>query len=113
LTDTQIPKRLPWGSRKGATIDPTSQKVVESIDLSKFKALKYFIIFFNTDNDITKEMEFTVSKNGSSVFSTVTNRIGIGMDLAIDAQVNGSSFEMNVTNNENYNLRMSYTRLTL
>lgn len=111
--DVTIPRSPVITRGREQNIPATSTKVVDTLPLSNFKTLKYFVIFFNSTNDITKEMEVTVKKSGSTVDSVVGNRVGVGMDLEVNPDVSGLNFEMNVVNNESFNIDMSFARMTI
>lgn len=101
------------GAKTTIVIPANSQQVVDTVALSDFLNMKYFVAFKNDTNDNTKSMEVTVRKTGSTTCFSVSNRLGVGIDLEISPEVTGSNSEMKITNNESYDLTMCFARLTL
>jgi len=99
--------------KKSDTIPALTTKVIEEVPLVSFKTVKYFVHFSNLANNITKGMEVTVKKSGASVKSVVSNRIGIGIDLAVNPIVNGVNLDMSIINNEAFDIQMSFAKLTI
>lgn len=99
------------GPKKKDTVLSSSTKIIETISLIRFSELKYFINF--EGNSEVKSMEVTVQKRGSQIFSSIGNRIGVGIDLIVNPKSNGLNFEMEITNNEGFDVALSYARLTI
>ena len=95
--------------RKKDSIVASATKVVDTIPVSKFIAAHYIIAFENVAGTVVKTLKLSVRKDSSSVTDTVYAKVGI-MDIAINTQINGSDFELEMINSEAFNVNLKLIR---
>lgn len=96
--------------------DVVSASSTKSIDTFKFTDLlkrNYEITVYNSVENKFKTFTMTVSKRNGDVSDTVYNKDGDVIDYGINAVIVGPNVELQVQNNETYNLDVSFGRLTL
>ena len=98
---------------KKKTLSANSSFSLETIPLSHFSFLKYFISFVSLNDGTTKQMEVQIKKQGSNVYSVVSGRIGTGIDLIVNPLVSGVNFEMSITNNESFDVEINYSNIII
>lgn len=109
----------PKGDSGGAWTKHTSlvpandSAVVDSNVLASFTSLDYVFNIFNTSEDLNRKLRMTAEKDGVTIDTVVYARSGLLKNVAIDANVNGLSGEIIITNNNNFSLEVSYARLIL
>ena len=111
MAEAGIPN--PFNGKRVKDLPASGTTLVESLPLTQFRELRYFIVFFNADETISKRMEMSVKKEGTSLTEVVFNRSGQGISLEVNPTENSGDMEMRVSNNELFDVKMCYTRLTL
>lgn len=103
----------PW-VRSGSSVAGSGTSVVDSVDNSLFKALKYFITVFNDAELAYESFELSVLNNNGSYRETRSNRIlDNRADVGFSSNNNAGTFELAVTNNETFNVQVELARLNL
>jgi hypothetical protein len=108
----------------GSTTPPTDEtttvnvvsaatSVLESIPLSDFIAVEYFINCRKSDFSVARTQKMTVNKLASSLQDTVHGRVGTMVDCELYTQINGLNAELKVKNNEAFDILVSFKRQIL
>ncbi len=88
--------RLKVGEKIRKTVPASSKETIDTVALSKFRGLRYFVTGWNGSK--TKVMDMVVRNiGGTSVEDSVFGRLG-DLPLSIDANVSGSDILLEVTN---------------
>lgn len=95
-----------------SVINSQSTKIIDSIALNNFFSIQYEVTIYNEIQNLNRTFNLTVFRQGSSVNDTLYARTGNG-DLSVVVTVNGSNAELQITNNELFNVNVKYSRLIL
>jgi len=88
--------RLKSGEKIRKVVPPTSTETIDTVALTKFRGLRYFVTGWNGDK--TKVLDLSVRNIGqTSVEDNVFGRMG-DLPLSVGAIVSGSDILLNVTN---------------
>ena len=99
---------------KATILIPAGNTVIaDTVALADFHALKYFLVMFNDGNSINKSLELNVVKIASSVRETVSNKVGTSADLEVNGTINGTDFELELVNNEAFDLTVEFAKIKL
>jgi hypothetical protein len=93
-------------------IPSSSSKVIDSISLNNFFSIEYKVTIFNETENLARSFSLLVLKSGSNVNDSLFARTGNG-DLSVSVIVNGSSAELQITNNEIFDVNVNYTTIIL
>lgn len=100
--------------RKKRTVNAgVSLFVADSVPLSRFCALDYFLCFKKTGSVATKRLKVSVSKTETEVEDSVYSRNGTAIDVDFFIVVNGLNAELQVTNNEAVAVELVFKRTKL
>lgn len=100
-------------TKKCDTIPATSVKVVDRVALSSFTRLEYIVEMRDTTSNKTKGFKFSVQNDETDLSDVLTAKVGNEINIEIYAKVNGSDCEIELTNNESFDLAVSFARLKL
>lgn len=107
ITATQV-----W-NKFDDSVSALSTKTIDSLSSTKMLQAKYVITIYNVNEDKFKSFEMTVSRKEGTVGDTVFNKIGDSIDYGINAIEVGPVVQLQVQNNELFNLNVSIGRLSL
>ena len=93
------------------TVNLSSSKVIDSITLGDFNAVKYIITLYNTNEGKSRNFEITVVNSGGTLKDVVTNKLGSNFNYSVTATVNAGKMDLTLFNNENFNLEVNVGRL--
>ncbi len=103
--------RLKVGQKIKVSVPASSTQTIDTVALSKFKGLRYFIVAWNGDK--TKVMDMSVRNiGGSSVEDNVFSRMG-DLPLLIGANVSGSDIILQVTNTNLFDITVEVSRFLM
>ena len=100
-------------AKKEETVLATSSKVVDLLALSSFSKLEYIVEYRDTTSSKTKTLKMAVTNGDTEVCDSVYAKQGDPMDIAITARRTASNFELEITNNEAFDIDLSFARLKL
>lgn len=100
--------------RVSSTVNSTSSLVVDSVSNALFQSIKFHVAIFNQANTSYRSFELNVLNNNGNYKETKSNKItGNGPNISISVVNNAGTLELQVTNNESYNLNVEIGRLIL
>lgn len=105
----------PWIVKK-KTVPAGQTVIVDSFDSSIHSAAHYDINATEVTASADKKfrrLKLDTRRDDSGVKDIVRGRFGKGLSLAINTQLNGSSIELKVTNNETFSVDFSFARIKL
>jgi hypothetical protein len=100
-------------SKFADAINGSSSKTIDTISISDFVSVVYKVTLYNTVEGKAKSLEITVNNSNGTLKDFISGKLGANINFSIDAVVNSGNLELNITNNETYNLDVSIARLTL
>jgi len=107
---TAVSGPTPW-RRLRRVIPGTSTFVVDIAALSQLKAAKYFVSISNEVNSRYNRFELNVTNENSNLRDTISNKfIAGGMNIELTVKVNGVNAELEVINNETFDLDIELIR---
>jgi hypothetical protein len=87
---------------------------IDLLPLSGFISIKYIMTFSNADEEKAVTLELTILHENGTIKDVVSNKIGRSISLGVDTNVNtNNELEINITNNELFDVNISYARLVL
>jgi len=101
-----------WG-KKTDTVLGGATKVVDTVPLANFDRLVYEVDLFDTTSNKTKGFKMRVQNTDAGLNDQVSAKNGDPISIEIFAKVNGSDCEIELTNNETFDLGVSLVRLKL
>lgn len=96
--------------KKKTTVLASTTKTIETIPLANFFGLTYVITMFNDINELTKKLELSIIKKGTDILDSISSKLGSG-DLLVDSVIVGPNLEVQITNNELFEVEVSFARL--
>lgn len=93
------------------TLPANQTTVVDAHFLDCFDGLEYSIIFFDATT-LKKRLNLIVSKTELGLATQVYGRSGSGLNLAIDAFIQGTQAELRVENMEAFDVNFVATKTT-
>lgn len=96
-----------------AAVSGSSTIVIDTTALADFSSLKYILSFNNDIEEVTKKYELSIVRKGSTISDSIYARLGSALNLAINSNINGSNLELEIINNETFDLSISYAKLVL
>lgn len=107
------PRQGIWKRLKSTAIG-SSTTAVDTIALAKFSTAKYVLSLYNTTEVNFRTVEMNVLNDGTVVRDTLLNKLfNKPMNIKINAELNGSNMELNIENNETFNIEVVVARLSL
>jgi len=96
------------------TVVATSTGAVDSIANASFYALKYIITIYNDANTAYRTFEYNVLNNNGSYKDTLNHNLKAGgLSVDVDSVNNAGTFELQITNNESYDVNIELAKLVL
>ena len=95
------------------TVNASSNLTFDTIALASFKSAEYIITYTNVTTSDVKSLKLSVVNDNGSLQDTVRDKKGANVDVDVSADVSGSDFQLNFTNNETDNIDISVAKLTL
>lgn len=93
---------------------PSGQtSVLHSTLLSGLNALEYFISVRNADFSKNRSFKMTVTKLDVGLRDTVFAKVGSSLSYTVSAGVNGANAELNLHNNEAFDLTVSFNYIKI
>jgi len=100
-------------SKKELVVSGNTTQVVDLIPLSRLSRLEYIVEMRDVTSEKAKGFKFSVQKVESGLDDVLYAKTGNPINIEISANVNGSECEIEFTNNEIFDLALSFTRLKL
>lgn len=94
-------------------IPANSTKVIDTLALNSFHSMDHIFSFFNDNEAKTKRIQMTSVREGATINTNVFGRSGSLLNVQVCTIVNGTDAEVEVVNNNNFDISVSYARLTL
>ncbi len=95
------------------SVTATNNKVIDTVSLTSFTSIKYIISARNKTNNVAKYLELSVNYNQSSLKDTVSAKINGGLSMNVDANSNAGNLELDITNNESFDIDLEVAKLVL
>lgn len=89
----------------------STTNVADTVALVNFVQLDYFLTFKDSVSSKVKTLKLLVLKDDSSIKDQISQIAGSPLDLDIEAVINGSDMELQITNNELSVVNLQVTRL--
>lgn len=87
-----------------------------NITLADNRAVKYTILVYNSDENVTSYQEFVVlniNDTTAGLLNSSAFKFGAPISYTVDSGVSGGQIELTVTNNEAYPLQVEITQVLL
>jgi len=102
-----------WTKNNTVVYNATT-KVVDLIPTSGFNSVKYHFTLYNKIEQKTLTFELTVIQENGTISDVLVNKFGSPLLIEVEAEKNVSNeLEIKITNNNIFNLDVSYARLIL
>ena len=95
------------------SVPASSTVIVDTIPMSNFDKLEYLINYENTLTNRSKGLKLSVVKDDTIIKEQVYAITGAPLSIGLTTVVNGSDYELHITNNEAAVVGVSFARLTL
>lgn len=95
------------------SVPASSTVIVDSLPMSSFDKLEYTMNFENTLTNRSKGLKVSVVKDDTLIKEQVYAITGAPLSTGLATVVNGSDYELHITNNETVTIGVSFARLTL
>lgn len=95
------------------SLPASSTTIVDTFLMSSFKQCEYIVNFKDTASNKEKGLKLSVIKDDGSLKENVYAIIGSAISLAINTNINGTNYELKVTNNEASSVDMYFARLKI
>lgn len=86
---------------------------VDSIKMSDFIAVEYFINLRKSDFSQARSQKMLINKMASDIQDTIYGRVGTWVNCELTSQINGINAELVVTNSEPFEVLVSFKKLIL
>jgi hypothetical protein len=110
--DTIINVNGAW-TKTNNSVPASTTKVIETVGLSTFHNIEYILTFYNEVEGKTRKLQMTTIREGVTIKTSVHGRLGSMTGISVNGNVNAGNFELEVINNNIYQIEVSYARLTL
>ena len=91
-------------------VPASSTKVIDTIALSSFFGLDYKLTIYNDANTVSRIYNLTIAKSGTTLKDKMS-KVGDSISVQVNANVNGSDYELEIINNEPFALDIIFSRL--
>jgi hypothetical protein len=98
--------------KKTVGLPASSTQLIDSSPLSRFRALEY-LVQVNDLADQTKSFKLLVTQDDTGIKRQIYGRAGNALEIAVSAIVNGSDYELSITNNEAFDMSVTFVRSTV
>lgn len=95
------------------TVPASTTKVIESVVLSSFHSVDYILTIYNEVEEKTRRLQMTVVREGVTISTSVYGRLGSMTGISVNGNVNAANLDLEIVNDNGYQVNVSYTRLTL
>lgn len=99
-----------WFKKKLTALSGQSIKIDE-VNVNSFLFFEYKIALCNSAGTLVCSMILNGHKIGSQVVDKVSSKAGSGIDYEITASINSGSLEIDLQNNESFDLRVGFARI--
>ena len=107
---TSVSGPTPW-KRIRQTVLGSATKAVDIVSLSQLKSAKYFVSISNETNNRYRRFELNVTNDNSVLRDSVFGRLSSGsMNIEVSMKVNGVNAELEIINNETFDLDVELIR---
>ena len=110
--DTIINVNGAW-TKDTDTVPALSSKVVDIVALANFHNLDHIFVIYNDAEAKTRRLQLTTVKEGATIRTSVYGRSGSLTNVQVSTVINSGNAEVTITNNNNYQLNVSYAKLSL
>lgn len=83
--------------------------IVDTVLFSTFNSAEYLMHFKNVDSSLTKGIKLLLIKRGLEVYSSVYGLVGY-LNVTVDPVVVSGNLEIQITNNELFNIELIYQK---
>lgn len=109
---TVIDEESPW-IRVSDIVNTSTTSVVDTLALSSFNKIEYIITYKDLVTGEGKGLNVTVINDNGTIKESVYAITGAPLDVDLDTDINGSNYELEITNNEPNNVEVILSRLIL
>lgn len=102
----------PWVQSR-SSVPAGNTQAVHSYPLATFSSMRIVICVYNKVQEKKRTFDLTISKQGAGLAWSVFGLIGDAINFITVPTVNGSNYELVITNNELYDLAVEYAYLPL
>lgn len=95
------------------SLPSSSTTIADTINLASFRQLEYIINYRDSVTKREKSIKVTVLKDDTTLEEQVYAVSGAPLSIGLNTNINGSNYELEITNNEPNTVDMSFARLTL
>lgn len=96
---------------KKVDVEALSTKVIDSVDQTTFRSLVYQIAVLAESTEKVSYRELAVIREDTSdLKETVSNKFGSPINVAVNTTVLGGFVRIEITNNENYPLKVGFSK---
>jgi len=110
--DTIINVNGAW-TKGSDTVPALSSKVVDLVALVNFHNLDHIFVIYNDAEEKTRRLQLTTVREGATIRTSVYGRSGTLPNVQVSTVINSGNAEITITNNNNYELNVSYAKLSL
>jgi hypothetical protein len=95
------------------TIPASSFKNIDVTALNDFHSLSFVVTLFNDANSVSRKYNVSVLKQGATLIDEIYGRIGNLQNTITEVLVVGTDSTLKITNNNLYDLEVSFARMAL
>ena len=95
------------------TVPALSSKVIDTVALVNFHNLDHIFVIYNDAESKTRRLQLTTVREGATIKTSVYGRSGSLPNVQVSTVINSGNAEVTITNNNNYELNVSYAKLSL
>lgn len=94
-------------------VNASSTKTIDTVPLTDFRRIDYSVALSNDSEGKTRSFDLTVINEGGTLTESVKDKLGKNINYAVNVSVNGGNLELDITNNEIFNIDVDYTKIAI
>ena len=96
-----------------ASVNPSSQQIVDSVDGSLYRTVKWILSITNITDSIFTSSEVLAVHDDTNVTHNEYSMVGDKVNYLIDVELNGNDINLKISNIENNEIQISVLRWAL
>lgn len=95
------------------TVLASSSKNIDSVDFADFHGLDYIIVLYNDTEEVGRKIQVSAIREGAIIKDEVSGRSGSLSNVQVSINTVGSVANLEIVNNNIYDLSVSFAKLIL
>lgn len=95
------------------TVPALASKNIDSVDLADFNSLDYIITIFNDTENVARRFQVSAIREGGTIKDEIFGRMGSLSNILVNVDTSGSVANIEIVNNNSYELSVSFAKLLL